>query len=180
MDNKFLVPFAVAGLTVAFAVISFLVFISRGKNALLLKKKLRFGALLLILTGAAIGCKQQEPFCYSPARLNQFYLQYPTEGGLVVNLARNDTLSGTIKERTLNEFSFALILGTDSILQKNNIYPLDGKFDSTTEHFKIVLDGNIPTGYYDLQFYGCEKDSIQVNWGCLDSYYLQIIGRDSL
>ena len=66
MKKEILTPVAVVALSVVFVLLSALVTASKGRSPWLIKKKLRIGALLLMLTGLAIGGSACSVTCYTP------------------------------------------------------------------------------------------------------------------
>ena len=183
MENKYVMPFTIAGLTAAFAIISFLVYITKGNNAYFLKKKLRIGALLLSLTAVTTGCNDNVVTCYAPLPGEEITLNSGSPAGshgeLVLNLSKTDTVQGTIFRRYSSKYSFQLATVRDSILQRENISALDGAFDEPTESFNITLRRDLDTGYYHLKIFDAGIDSISEHT-LTHGYTLQIVNPDSL
>jgi hypothetical protein len=175
MDNKYFLPIIVAGLTIVFVVVSIMVFVS-GKNAYFIKKKLRVGALLITLTGAAAGCGENIVTCYDPIPSNLFHIDRSNQTNeITINPAVADTLSGRIENRNGEKFSFAVLGQKDTVIQKDNIKAIDGAFDESLEEFRITIGKNIPSGSYNLRLYSCEKDSISSSRYYNNSFALKII-----
>ena len=83
MDKRELfTPLVIAGLAVAFIVVSALVYLSRGDPGLV-RRKLRLGGMLLALTGAVNGCGGLTASCYDMAAPNEFSLSDINQDGEV-------------------------------------------------------------------------------------------------
>jgi len=96
VKKEILVPLAVVVLSIAFVGISAMVVLSRG-HPWCIKKKLRIGAVLLTLTGAATtGCGGHQISCYDPI-VNELSVENQHYGGeITVDLSVGHTLSGKV------------------------------------------------------------------------------------
>jgi hypothetical protein len=172
MDRKIITAIALGILFTGFGVISFLVIISK-RHPWFVEKKLRIGALILSLSGAAIGCSTT--MCYSPAQPNILTIDKSILSGDTITLhnTNTDSIAGTIFGRYGDSFSYAVLDSSDQIITKANILPDDGAFDESTEAFSIKLNTTFAPGKYTLNFYELPADSI-VNGYVIRSYFLKI------
>jgi hypothetical protein len=174
MDEKHLVPAYAFILTIAFLIISFLVFITRG-NPYLIQKKLKVGALLIYLTGSSVGCPVMT--CYAPVPPNRFVIDQKTSNSneISLNVSTNDTLTGRIERRAGTSFSFAITDTTDSLMfQSEDILPADGAYDQSTEAFRILVRKDLTPGLYHLFFFDVPKDSITIRGLYYPEYTLRV------
>ena len=161
MFNKgILTTIAIVALSAAFFTISFLVYVSKG-NPALVKRKLKIGAMLLLLTSTIIGC-QQAVTCYEPARVNiiELNLEQDSQYNYKINLDSNNSVPGKISNRSNNLFSFQLTDTNEIEKQRGDILPKDGKFDSEIENFEFKIVDTLTSGIYWLNFFANSKDSI--------------------
>jgi hypothetical protein len=160
MDRKLITALVLGFLFSGFGLISFLVIISQ-RHPWFVEKKLRLGALILSLSGAAIGCTATS--CYSPVPLNMVTIDKSLLVGdtIFINNPGTTFITGTILQRSGTAFSYAVLDSSDRIIFKVNILPVDGTFDESTEEFSINLDSTLPSGKYKLNFYEYTADSIE-------------------
>lgn len=155
MDKKeFIIPITFIALCVAFAVISFAVYLSKGKSKKWVARKMKIGAILITLSASS--CERGNgPFvsCYDPVIPNSIHLDAYSSDKLEIKLDTNNVLSGTIYEVTKSEFSFAVINENNTNIQQGELIPADGSFDSNTEVFSLELDTEINPGLYDLKLF---------------------------
>ncbi|MHB8079594.1 MAG: hypothetical protein ACYDIE_10110 [Candidatus Krumholzibacteriia bacterium] len=141
--REFWIPLAVLALTVAFALVSWLVRLSRG-NAWLIRRKLRLGALLLGLTWSAAGCDGADGggivTCYLPAPVDDVSFDAPFQDatGLVLDLAQGSEMTGALVGRTSSAYAFQVMAG-DAEIQRGDLVATDGVFDEEAETFRVVL-----------------------------------------
>lgn len=140
MRREHWIPLAVLGLTLAFVLVSWLVRLSRG-HPWLIRRKLRLGALLLGLTGAAAGCGEGgTATCYLPAPVDEIYFdsQFRGQDGLVLDLGQGSELSGDLNGRSDSAYSYQILVdGTEA--RRGAVVAADGAFDAVTELFRIPL-----------------------------------------
>lgn len=166
MKKELYFPVAAVFIGTAFFIISLLVTLTKGKNPYLIKRKLRLGGMLLYFTAIGTGCDlPRGSSCYDPEPENRFLLGKTYEWDTVeINLNDSTRLSGNIFNRTKDVYSYGIFktdsLNKDLILQKGEILPLDGKFDSSTEKFELQLSPDLDSGLYSLRFFLHESSKI--------------------
>jgi hypothetical protein len=172
MDRKLITPIVLGFLFAGFGLISFLVIISK-RHPWFVEKKLRLGALILTLSGAAIGCTTIT--CYSPAPSNMIDVDNGilSRDTILIKNIGTDAITGKISNRSGDTFSYAVLDSSDQIITKANILPVDGSFDESSEEFSIKLNTTCSPGKYTLNFYEFPADSIE-NGYILRSYSLKI------
>ena len=155
MGNKILAVFAIVFVGIAFALVAVIVFLTRGRSAFWVDKKLRTGGMLLTLSsiiGGASGCGVFQPTCYDTAR--------PPDPGdpqvmcydMPVEIYRFDLMKFSNKEKLVLEgdkngpdgdFSYKLLCNKDTISS--------GRLDiDTAGRFKIDFGKKGPLGKYTL------------------------------
>jgi hypothetical protein len=187
MKRSILLTIAVAAIAVAFAVICFLVTVTHG-HPLLVKSKLKMGALLLTLGWFSSGCNN--PFrptisCYSPLPSdviqvkNATYIDGLRHGLVTYDRTAGNDVTGSIEERHLESFSFAISDTAENaaLIQKEDLIPLDGTLDESSEEFALTISDSIPAGRYLLHLFPFSADAIdQEDIGNSPyTYYLDII-----
>ena len=173
--NESLIPITVIGLTVLFTIVSLGVFLTRGKSAYWIAKKMRVGAMLLTLTAVSTTYSGCITSCYDAPEPNVFSINNEENHQINVNIDLNNKIKGTIYERSGDEFSFRI---TDTSFTKSyqlgRIEADDGEFDESAEEFTLELNSDIPTGVYSLNFYYylvSPEDSIMNSY---NSYQLNV------
>ncbi len=134
-------PLAALALSAAFLIVSWLVHLTRG-NPWLIKRKLKLGALLLGVNGAAAGCGPDGYVtCYAPAPQNWIHFDAPfaTPTGLVVDLSQGSALTGTIDQPNRSTYGYQLLF-EDEEVQRGELVAIDGAFNEESEAFRLTLD----------------------------------------
>jgi hypothetical protein len=160
MDKKeFYTPVLIVGLSLAFVLVSLMVWFSKGKSARWVARKMKIGGLLLTLSASACNPSSSFVTCYDmPAPPNSIWMNGISENGLEIMLDTSNLVTGIINNRQGETFSFAIQSSDDQVVQSDSLIPLDGKFDNSTENFKIEIDTNITAGNYLLNLYDVELD----------------------
>lgn len=184
MKRELWIPVVVIALTALFGLACGLVWLTRGRNGYLLRKKLAIGGLLLSLGGsAACGLFEPTVTCYDPIMPNRIQVVDPSGAGnyaeLTVNLAEGTSLHGTLAERQGAAFSFQVSDGASEVWQREDLQADDGAFDEADETFTIVLRNDLTVGDYQLDFYtrsaaDLDADSDAYPW---QSYALHVIDQ---
>ena len=163
MKKEFLIPTTIILLTAVFGIISVVVFITNGKSAFWLSKKMKIGALLLTLSVTSCGrFKKPVVMCYAMPAPNSIYVNeleddYRT---IKISLDTSNILTGNIYVRTSDDFSFVIKDTLENYYQKDAILPLDGKFNDDSENFKIELDKNLKPGVYLIQIFDTKMNEL--------------------
>jgi hypothetical protein len=154
MKKELYIPLVLIGLSVAFIVVSFLLWLSRGNDSLL-KKKLRIGALILTLSGVATGCwYSEEVTCYVPSVSCVFVVEDAVaQGTIELDMAVTNKLSGKIYQPEGEDFWYVITDQDDQEIQTGTVEALDGVFDEGMEEFELVVSSDVATGEYVLDFY---------------------------
>ncbi|MDD3626459.1 MAG: hypothetical protein PHV06_04000 [bacterium] len=150
-------------LSLLFIMISFLLWLTGGKNSRLLGQKLRFGALIISLTAAAScsGPPGGEVTCYKQVPDNSFRVISSREdsGRYIIQGKKDSKITIHLYQRTGEDFSYSILDEERKIMQTGKLLPVDGKFDSSKEDFEIVLEKDLKEGYYKLQFFDLSKSN---------------------
>ena len=168
MSRKLAVVLVVAALSVAFAVVSFLVYLARGRGPLL-RAKLRLGALLLSLGAVAVtgACDDEgDRTCYAPTPTNNFVIVDPAQqgDGVTVDLAGPAVLLCRIDWRQGELFSWRIADESLLEIERGDIEPADGDWDSPSESFEIRLAPLLlDEGTYWLWLYNTNADNQPAN-----------------
>jgi len=163
-----IIPIVLLVLGIAFAVISLLVNITRS-NSKLIKKKLVIGGLIISLTALLNGpvWAQQGPdvLCYDMAApiptIEIFNVQ--NQGEIIIELPYDSIISGRIQENSGQYYSFKITDMVGQVVQSGELVPSDGAFDQKTEEFEMAIDINLAPGKYNLYFYECDIETLQLN-----------------
>jgi len=156
MEKNNITFLAVAALGIAFGFWAFMVFLSRGKNAKAIARKMKFGALLLTLN-AAVTCTPQQPTCYEQAAMDHFYFPEYNTDVINLKLSENDTISGVLVNPSKEDYYYMLVNEKGEYVAHNkiNISKIDSLQNS---NFVIPLPQD--TGAYRLYIsLEAEKDS---------------------
>lgn len=150
--KEIITPILVIGLGLTFAIISFAVFLSKGKSKKWVSRKMKIGAMLLTLSSAA--CNNLITTCYDmPAPPNTINIYPNVENGIELMLDTGNVIQGIIYERQGENFSFTIENANNQMVQSDLLVPIDGVFDNYNEEFKIEVDTNIVTGTYALKLF---------------------------
>lgn len=163
-----------------FLIVSLGVYVTKGKNAYLLAKKLRIGAFLITLSFSLglVGCEKGEPpppMCYDPvSTFIEFEEDTDSDYNLDVSLSETKILSGTVNfglgsplkyKITQTDEDNTVIEYDSGVLEAD-----DGEFDSSQEEFTITLNPHLEPGQYNLDI--CEFSNTQ-EW-VISSFKLNI------
>jgi hypothetical protein len=170
--KKVSLPIVLAILSAVFLAISFIVYLKGGNSAKWISRKMKIGGLMLSLTALLNACDpartgalidNDPPFtCYMIAMpidtTNRIYVETDKDSIIALNYPEEREIKGEIRYRTGNEYSYALYNTSDSIVDKENIRPNDGVFNSDTEDFRIKLSPNLEKGDYSIRFYNTNSN----------------------
>jgi hypothetical protein len=165
MLKKYMItPLLLAVLGAAFILVSFLVFISRGKDAFI-RQKLRIGALILTLTALSLSCQTNQNdmvLCYKaafPASRITIENEISQNREIIVDALGNRTISGIIEEDTEKHasYSYRIVDTKDTLLQKGELAVTASEDQKSAPlSFKITIDQDIPAGTYILRLYNSD------------------------
>ena len=158
MKKELYIPIIVIALTIVFAAVSLMVYLSNGKHYWI-KKKLKIGAILLGLTFYANSCDvPPEVTCYDPAMPNNYLMLDQYGDTLTYSIA--DTMRIEIANTTYPYFSYELLNDTQDII-KSDI--LENRDTLTTNNYasSIIFNEEFTPGTYKISFYGELSEQIQ-------------------
>jgi hypothetical protein len=151
-EFSFTLPFVAFAL--AFAAVSFMLYLSGGKSSYWLKKKMKIGAIMLTMSAASVGYQGCITTCYDMPAQNDISIDNLANYEIRVNLQENKYITGTIYERISTEFYFRI---TDTAYTKTfqleQLKADDGAMDESSEKFTIMLSDSLESGIYMLNFY---------------------------
>ena len=170
--------FLFIALAIVFAIISLLVYLTKGHPSLI-RKKLKIGAMIIAIT-SIYSCDmltdETTTTCYAPVvPQNQIVLDSPD--GSTIYLKENNIIHGEINNRGANEFSYALTDSTSYEYQKDDLTAKDGAFDEYYEEFDIILNDSLRSGTYNLDFFLVPEDQITDSTEAYISFQLTIINE---
>ncbi|MCK4665227.1 hypothetical protein KAU33_00660 [Candidatus Dependentiae bacterium] len=165
MKKEILISIYIGILSGLFFLVSFLLYLTKGKNSNFLDQKLKLGALIIAMT-VTISCAPRHTPCYEPVVINDFLITSDyrvhienSHNRLPIVEAEKKVISGCISDRYGYEFSYILYDWNAKIIQSGDLKSSDGKFDETIEGFEIKLKKKLITGAYSINFYTVsEKD----------------------
>lgn len=185
MRREHFIPLIAGILVVAFSMVSLLVFLTHGRSAYLIRRKLKLGALILSLTAAAAmtGCDRRGPTttCYLPALdpENEITLHGTDQSGRVVlNLDEANEVFGIVEYRQATVFSFVVMKSGDEEFQRGAVLAQDGTYDAPTEEIHFSIDSGIAPGEYYIIFYDCSVESISDGEPLSSVWPLVIVGTE--
>ncbi len=167
MNRKGIFGFPVlAVIATAFLLVSLLVYLSRGRPGLI-RAKLKLGALLLGLTGTlGSGCGTT-PFttCYLPAPREMMQIEFEVvdDWGVVLDLDQGHQLHASLNYREHDAFAFRILNEEGTELQRGEILPADGAYDSSWEDCILEIDENLPLGQHWLDLHTGLPAEIEAN-----------------
>ncbi len=156
MNRKGIFVFPVLTLlAAAFLLVSLLVYLSRGRPGLI-RAKLKLGALLLGLTGTlGSGCGTPQTTCYMPAPrdMMQIEVEAMDDWGVVLDLDQGHQLHASLNYREHDAFSFRIVNEEGTELQRGEILPADGAYNSSSEDCILEIDENLSLGHHWLDLH---------------------------
>ncbi|MBN1798431.1 MAG: hypothetical protein JW822_07630 [Spirochaetales bacterium] len=177
MFKKYMIiPVILAVLGAAFAVVCFLVYISRGKY-IFIRQKLKIGALILSLTAFSCSCQSNQDdivLCYkatAPTPRITFSNELNQNQELIVDPLVNRAITGTIQEddQSYPAYSFRIVDAKGTVLQKDELTVTETSGKQPRELcFEIAIDQDIPLGAYTLRLYYADLKNQEKN---PDSYF---------
>jgi hypothetical protein len=84
MENKSFIWLVVIPVSIAFAVVTVLLWMSGGNNKSLVSRKLKLGALIIGITGVMGGCRPPVATCYMPAMMPQVIPEQQLVNGKII------------------------------------------------------------------------------------------------
>jgi hypothetical protein len=166
MEKKIVVGISLGLLFVAFGFVSFLVIISK-RHPYFVAKKIRVGALILSLSGIAVGCFGYST-CYlvegSPAFIKDFFHidQAAAETNrITVSFANSDFITGWKNESGFHPYAYMIIDVWQRIIMKGAVVPSGGASDGKKGEFRIPLGHALKPGLYELRLYTVALDSLE-------------------
>ncbi len=168
MNKKDLLFPAVFGLlALVFAGITLAVFLTKGRSAKWINRKMKIGALMLGLTVALSGNAQEHDSlidisCYDVVSPNSMRLLNTYSNEININKESN-VLKGEIWAIETNEFSYLIKDSSGKKVISKNIMALDGSFDTHTENFELQIKKNLKPGKYTLLLYAVDKSAQKRN-----------------
>ncbi|MEN8251315.1 MAG: hypothetical protein ABFS32_20455 [Bacteroidota bacterium] len=177
--NSWYIPLLAAGLSIAFIIVSFAVYLTKGKSTYWLSKKLKIGGLLIGLTTTAV-THQSCVTCYDynePMPDNYFELDgmdYYNDT-LDIDFSVTNKISGAVYSRYGEDLVFSVrdSLMVDTV-QTGEILPLDGIFDEEKEEFEIELDSALKSSIYHLSLYDAKVPDQSYN----NMYTIKVTNED--
>ncbi len=164
MKKEILIPLLVFVLSIAFIIISFMVFVTKGKRYYFIKQKLKLGGLILTLSAIfntnAIIAKGDMVKCYKKVASNSITLNYDYSKGFIeYSIAKAAPLKGNIQDVTKDEFSFRIVKkDTNEVVLSDDIILNNAKINNYSEQFEIVLK-DIEEGEYIVQIFKVKKEN---------------------
>lgn len=177
--NEYLVPVGIVLLSIVFSVVCFMVFISKGKSAYWISRKMRVGGLLLTLTALMNlnhSCdrdKKNAPMvnCYDV--MPEMYISLEKD---TVYMNNSNLITGSVYGYSDNTFSYNITDTSSTIsLQKGLLVAKDGQFNGDTEAFEIALDSSLKTGRYVMKVF---SSPVEDQISPIDVHYFEIVNEN--
>jgi len=183
MKKYLFIPIAFLSLALLFMLISFFVYITRGR-ASLVKKKLCIGALLLGISGFSLGgCSvTHRPTCYKPAMdpglvILKDKIAWDMTAATRLNLSVQNSFKGLIRRNVYDWLSFCLHKDKKIIQKGNLLRPDRDKKMIGSGMFDIKLNKNTPPGKYLLSLYVIPAEKINGKnvFSSIRSYRIEVV-----
>lgn len=164
MKKEILIPLLVFVLSIAFIIISFMVFVTKGKRYYFIKQKLKLGGLILTLSAIfntnTITAKNDMVRCYRKVASNSVTLNYDYSKGFIeYSISKAIPLKGEVYDVTKKEFSFRIVKkDTNEVILSDDIILNNAKINNYSEQFEIVLK-DIEEGEYTVQIFNVKKEN---------------------
>jgi hypothetical protein len=167
MKKELFLPLIIFALTLVFAVICLMVYLSKG-NAYWIKRKLKIGALLLTFTWITNSCEKVPPVveCYMmPPKENTIWIN-STSDSMKFNLS--DTMFVQIQNATYPFFSFDILDESLNSKKSGILQKYDDSLNYGNMYF-IVFQPELDLGKYQINFYG-ETEEVVTKQNKIISY----------
>ncbi len=160
--NKIVIPLAAIGLIlmgIAFAIVSTIVFLSKGKSAFWINKKMKFGGLLLTLSSlvglattqtACVSDCYDEPSTFTDTTTHDVPSLKQIETSDTIKLSETNYIKGFINCHAI-KYMYSLKDEEYNTLQ-SGLLPIskDDLENYSEKHFAITIDSTIQPGNYNL------------------------------
>ncbi|GEM_PF-3139931 len=182
MKKENLIPFLLVVLGFSFAVISLIVFFTKGKSYYFIKKKLKIGALIITLTavfnGTALFSDQHKKTCYMPIHKDEIEEKKELEletititsiknDIIIYSLSKKEPVKGFVSNAGKNnKISFKITNSKDKTILSDNL-------TLTNDSFEIILN-EMKKGNYKFYLYLSEKET-QTKENLFKQYKLKIV-----
>lgn len=159
MKNPSLSIIVLAGLSIAFGIVSIIVYFSNGQNHYFLKKKLAIGAAIIAITSIA-SCIRPPVKCYAPARPPE--IEYKDSSGNTYKIFLNEEqkINFNCKDVYYEEYCYKLVSEGEIICTGNCITNKD--INGDIGNFDIILSDEILTGKYRLDIYAGNTEELGI------------------
>ena len=171
IKKEFITPIIIAALSLLFAAICLMVFISGGKSKIWIARKMKIGGILLSIsaittgTGCTMCYDAPGPDYVSFSGFNSYWIE--------IELDTGNVLHGAIAKPDSDQFSFSVTDTAGIKADKNKLIPDDGQFGSATENFSLEIKPDLPKGIYCLDIFDCDTAS-QTSSHPIQSFSLNI------
>lgn len=137
-----------------FALVSFLVFISLGKNKRFVNWKVRVGAWLITLTTIVnTGCPEPVVTCYDPIPIDYIEInENEVQGTLTINLKEDSEFNFNIYQPTTEEIYFVLKKDVEEFDSGSATF-VSGSIQDGMIEYKVNLSSELLTGEYTFDLY---------------------------
>jgi hypothetical protein len=156
MENKNIIWLVVIPVSIAFAVVSVLLWLSGGNNKSLVSRKLKLGALIIGITGVMGGCRPPIVTCYKPAMIPQVIpVQQVTDGKISVESGFQNLEFDC--EMIYDEHVSWIIYSKSMIVEKGNC-----TIKHTDSGLKLLVDpiNDFAPGLYNLGLFNGKIDAL--------------------
>jgi len=159
--KEIITPFLIAALSVLFATICFMLFLSGGNSKRWIGHKIKIGAILLSLS--AISSCRGFVSCYEPVEPKLININGSDGYSIDLDLDSDSILKGNLYLPEITAFSFAISDLEEQKKQADLLIPDDGNFRGPDESFSFKIDKTLENGRYIWNIFECDvnaQDSI--------------------
>lgn len=173
MENKNIIWFVAIPVSIAFAAVSVLLWLSGGNNKYLVSRKLKLGALIIGITGVMGSCRPPVVTCYKPAMIPQVIPLQKIEDGRI-NVETGFQNLEFDCDMIFDEHVSWIIYSKSKIVEKGNCI-----LNHTDSGLKLTLDplNDFESGIYKLGLYYGEIDSLGESQIPFKEFEIEVIGK---
>ena len=150
MNKKELfIPIIVVVLSIAFALISLVVILTKGKSKKWIQRKMKLGALLLTLNAFTPGSAQEiEIMCYKAMISSTITIESDN-----FSFSKKDVIKGNVEKRQVDTIYYSIRNNNGTAIQGGKLITRKETPDSPDEKFEIELVNDLAKGKYSLLFF---------------------------
>lgn len=159
--TELFIPIILVFLGIAFVAVSLAVYLSDGKSAFWVSRKMRLGALIITLSslGACDGCINPPNTCYEQVATDRFVIESAVNDTVKTKISDSLSFNARVSFPQSQEYSFSVVNSAGVIVLREDLFSLDSTIDSTSENFRIKINKKLNKGAYKIQIYPVSQNN---------------------